>query len=50
MPILKGSRVQDDSVLENAESGESVEDIAYNFDLNPEDIRKVLAFASSCRS
>jgi uncharacterized protein (DUF433 family) len=47
VPILKGSRVQADAVLENVESGESVEDIAYNFDLNPEDIRKVLAHASS---
>jgi uncharacterized protein (DUF433 family) len=47
VPILKGSRVQADAVLENAESGESVDDIAYNFDLNPEDIRKVLAYASS---
>jgi len=46
VPILKGSRVQADAVLENAESGESVEEIAYNFDLNPEDIRKVLAYAS----
>lgn len=47
VPILRGSRVQADAVLENAESGESVEEIAYNFDLNPEDIRKVLAYASS---
>ena len=47
VPLVKGSRVQADAVLENAESGESVEDIAYNFDLNPEDIRKVLAYASS---
>ncbi len=47
VPILKGSRVQAAAVLENAESGESVDDIAYNFDLNPEDIRRVLAYASS---
>jgi uncharacterized protein (DUF433 family) len=47
VPILKGSRVQADAVLQNAESGESVEDIAYNFDLDPEDIRKVLSYAAS---
>jgi len=46
VPILKGSRVQADSIVENAESGESVDDIACNFDLNPENIRKVLAYAS----
>jgi uncharacterized protein (DUF433 family) len=46
-PILKGTRVPADAVVENFESGESVEEIAYNFDLNPEDIRKVLAFASA---
>jgi uncharacterized protein (DUF433 family) len=44
--LVKGSRVQADAVLENAEAGESVEQIAYNFDLRPEDIRKVLAFAA----
>jgi uncharacterized protein (DUF433 family) len=49
VPILKGSRVQADSIVENAESGESVDDIAYNFDLNPEDIRKILAYASHWR-
>ncbi len=49
VPILKGSRVQADSIVENAESGENVDDIAYNFDLNPEDIRQVLAYASGSR-
>jgi len=48
VPLLKGSRVQADSIVENAESGESVDDIAYNFDLNPEDIHRVLAYVSSC--
>ncbi len=47
VPLVRGSRVQADAVVENYEAGESVEDIAYNFDLRPEDIRKVLAFAAS---
>jgi uncharacterized protein (DUF433 family) len=47
VPLVRGSRVQADAVLENAESGESVEDIAYNFDLDPEDIRGILAYASA---
>jgi uncharacterized protein (DUF433 family) len=46
VPLVRNSRVQADAVLENHESGESVEDIAYNFELDPEDIRAVLAYAS----
>ena len=46
-PVLKETRVPADAVLENFESGESVEEIAYNFDLNPDDIKKVLAHASA---
>jgi len=46
-PLLKGTRVPADAVVENFESGESVAEIAYNFDLNPDDIRKVLAYAST---
>ena len=46
-PILKHSRVTADAVLESHQLGESVEEIAYSFDLNPDDIRKVLAYAES---
>jgi len=46
-PVIKGTRVQADAVLENYEAGESVDEIAYNFDLRPGDIDKVLAFAAS---
>jgi uncharacterized protein (DUF433 family) len=46
VPVIRGSRVPADQVLENHEAGESVEDIAYNFDLKPDDIRAVLAFAA----
>ena len=45
VPLVRNSRVQADSVLENYESGESVEDIAYNFDLDPADIMAVLSYA-----
>jgi uncharacterized protein (DUF433 family) len=45
-PVLKGTRVPADALVENFESGESVEEIAYNFDLNSEDIRQVLTYAS----
>jgi uncharacterized protein (DUF433 family) len=46
-PIVKGSRVQADTVLESHEFGESVDDIAYSFNLEPDDIRILLAYASS---
>jgi uncharacterized protein (DUF433 family) len=46
VPILKGTRVQADSIVENFESGSPVQEIAYNFDLKPEDIRAVLAYAA----
>jgi uncharacterized protein (DUF433 family) len=46
-PVLKHSRVTADAVLESYELGESVEDIAYSYSLDPEEIRKVLAFAES---
>jgi uncharacterized protein (DUF433 family) len=46
-PILRGTRVPADAVVENFQSGESIEAIAYNFDLNPDDIQKVLEYASA---
>ena len=50
VPILKGTRVQADSIVENYESGSPVEEIAYSFDLEPEDIRVVLAYAARRRT
>jgi len=46
VPLVRHSRVQADAVLENYESGESVEDIAYNFELDPADIVAVLSYAN----
>ena len=46
-PVLKETRVPADAVLENFESDESVEEIAYNFDLSPDNIRKVLAYEAA---
>jgi uncharacterized protein (DUF433 family) len=46
LPVIRGSRVPADQVLENHDAGQSVEDIAYNFDLKPDDIRAVLAYAA----
>jgi uncharacterized protein (DUF433 family) len=46
VPLVRNSRVQADTVFESHELGESVEDIAYNFDLDPQDIIAVLSYAS----
>ncbi len=45
-PILKGTRVQADSIVENYEGGESVEEIAENFSIPQETIRSLLAYAT----
>ena len=47
VPLLRGSRVPIEQVVGSYEGGESVEEIAYNYDLNPEDIRAVLAYKHS---
>jgi len=44
VPLLRGSRVPIEQVVGSYEGGESVEEIAYNYDLNPEDIRAVLTY------
>jgi len=46
-PLVKGSRVQADTVLESHHLGESVDEIAYSFDLNPSDIRALLTYAAA---
>ena len=46
-PILKHTRVTADAVLESYELGETIDEIAYSFTLDPEDVRRVLAFATN---
>jgi uncharacterized protein (DUF433 family) len=38
VPLLKNSRVPADLVAECLENGETVDEIAYNYDLNPKDV------------
>jgi uncharacterized protein (DUF433 family) len=45
-PVIRGSRAPADHVIENHNAGESIEDIAYNFDLESGNIRTVLAYAA----
>jgi uncharacterized protein (DUF433 family) len=44
VPLIRGTRVPVDQILASKDGGESVEEIAYNFDLNPEDILTVLSY------
>ncbi len=45
VPILKGTRVQADAIVENFEGGSAVEEIAENFALSEAKIRELLEFA-----
>jgi len=46
LPVIKGTRVRVDTIPESAELGETPEEIAYNYDLKLDDVRRVLAFAA----
>ena len=45
VPIVKGTRVQADAIVENYEGGSDVEEIAENFDIPEATIRRLLTFA-----
>jgi uncharacterized protein (DUF433 family) len=45
-PILKGTRVQADAIVENFEGGSSVEEIAENFAISATTIRELLRFVA----
>jgi uncharacterized protein (DUF433 family) len=47
VPIVKGTRVQADSIVENYEGGSPVEEIAENFAIPESTIRDLLAYAAS---
>jgi uncharacterized protein (DUF433 family) len=47
-PLIKGTRILADTIVEDAELGESIEDIHENYPSLPTDkIRKLIAFAQS---
>jgi uncharacterized protein (DUF433 family) len=47
VPLLKGTRVPADTIVESAELGETPEQIAFNYDLKIEDVRRLLAYAAT---
>lgn len=46
VPILKGTRVPADSIVENYEDGSPVEELSENFAIPETTIRKLLTFAA----
>ncbi len=48
--ILKGTRVQADSIIENYEGGSPVEEISENFAISETLIRELLVFAARQQS
>ena len=49
-PIVKRTRAQADSIVENYESGSPVDEISDNFRISEEIIRELLEFAAPQRS
>jgi uncharacterized protein (DUF433 family) len=49
-PLIKGTRVPVDQVLASLDAGESAEEIAYNYDLRPDDILTLKAFRERNRA
>ena len=46
-PILKGTRVQADAILENFEDGSPIQEISENFAIPESTIREILNFAAN---
>jgi uncharacterized protein (DUF433 family) len=47
VPLLKGTRVPADQVIESLDAGETVEEIAYNYDLKPADVLRLKRYRDS---
>ncbi len=45
VPVLRGSRVQAETVVQSHDLGETAEEIAYSYDLSLQDVKSVLRFA-----
>jgi uncharacterized protein (DUF433 family) len=46
-PLIRHTRVPVDLVVASNDGGETIEEIAYNYDLNPEKIQVVLSYRHS---
>jgi uncharacterized protein (DUF433 family) len=50
VPLLKGTRVPADTIVESAELGETAEQIAFNYDLKLDEVRRLLAYAAEAHA
>lgn len=50
VPLIRGTRMPADQVIEGLDLGETVEEIAYNHELNPTDILRLQAYWRSHQS
>jgi uncharacterized protein (DUF433 family) len=44
VPLLRGTRMPADQVMESLDAGETIDEIAYNHDLNPDDVLRLRVF------
>lgn len=47
VPLLKGTRLPADVILENYEGGSPIEEISENFDTPVQTVREILSYAAS---
>jgi len=47
VPLLRHSRVPVDLIVASRNGGETVEEIAYNYDLKPKEVRAALSYHDS---
>jgi uncharacterized protein (DUF433 family) len=47
VPLIRHSRVPVDLVIASKDAGEAIEEIAYNYDLKPEEIQALLSYRDS---
>ena len=44
VPVVKGTRVPVEAIEIGEEIGQTPEELAYDYDLNPDDVRKLFAY------
>jgi len=49
VPLIRGTRMPADQVIESLDLGETVDEIAYNHDLNPADIVRLQVYRDGYR-
>jgi uncharacterized protein (DUF433 family) len=47
VPLIRHTRVPVDLAVASKDGGETIEEIAYNYDLKPEEVRAVLSYRDS---